>query len=340
MAEDFLTIAELADRAGVAENTARRYVRLFEEFFACRPSGRTVRYAGDDSPLLSLISSCYREGLPAPEIAARLQAVADVRRFALRTGPREQREERTAEEGDEAEARLAVLEEMRREFGMVRDTVGILWRERRAWKEGAAVLEVLAKEAASLRGELLDLRRTSEMMAARLAALEGGQDRAGAGRDALGAELARIRTAQDDLADRLARLAEAVGPEEEFLMLPLVFRSEKGEFLGVSANPRKHFSLADFLGLIDQGAGKKRNVATGWSRDGEKCWTLCMTEDPGQPRERRHRVRVRRTTTPRGNTVALIEKLSYGGRDMPVFFLYELFRQIGKDFSGTGRTRD
>ena len=39
------------------------------------------------------------------------------------------------------------------------------------------------------------------------------------------------------------RLADAVGPDEEFLMLPLVFRSEKGEFLGVSANPRKHFSL-------------------------------------------------------------------------------------------------
>lgn len=324
MAEEFLTIAELAERAGVAENTARRYVRVFDEFFIGRQSGRGIRYPEGASPLLSLISSCYRQGLSAPEIITRLGGV-----IAAREGG----EPVPAEERAEVLARLDALEEMRREFSMMRDTVGVLWREHRAWRESSSALEALKREAASLRAEVAELRGFSERMSARLADLSGGKGRAKDGHEALKGDLARLQSAQERLGERLSRLAEAVGPDEEFLMLPLVFRSEKGEFLGVSANPSKHFSLRDFLGLIDQGAGKKRNIATSWSQGGDGNWTLCIAESPGQPLGRRHKVQVRRTKTPRGNTVVLIEKLSYGGRDMPVFFLYELFRQIGKGFS-------
>lgn len=326
MSEELLTIAELAERAGVAENTARRYVRLFEEFFAGRQSGRSVRYPDADSPLLALISSCYREGLAAPEIMTRLEAVAAVRGPVMAQEP-------PAQTSSDVDARLAALEELRREFGMMRDTVGVLWREHRGWKESAAVLDVLAREVAVLRGEMIDLRRTAEKLASRVTSLtdEVRDDRGG--REGLEADVDRLAGAQARLAERLDRLAEAVGPDEEFLMLPLVFRSERGEFLGVSANPRKHFSLTDFLSLIDQGAAAHGSVATQWAHGGEDCWVLCITEGPGRPLERRHQVRVRRTATPRGNTVALIEKLTYGGRDMPVFFLYELFRRIGQGFA-------
>ena len=83
MAEVLLTIAELAERAGVAENTARRYVRVFEEFFAGRQDGRAMRYPEVVSPLLSLISSCYREGLAAPDIISRLGAVVAAREASV-----------------------------------------------------------------------------------------------------------------------------------------------------------------------------------------------------------------------------------------------------------------
>jgi len=326
MAEELLTIAELAERAGVAENTARRYVRVFEEFFAGRQDGRAMRYPEVVSPLLSLISSCYREGLAAPDIISRLGAVVAAREASVR--PAEEPPVR-----DETAARLDALEEMRREFAMVRDTVGVLWREHRSWRESSSVIEVLTREVTALRAEMAGVSRESGRIAARLASLEGEKSEATAGRDNLEADLARLQSVQDRIAERLDRLADAVGPDEEFLMLPLVFRSEKGEFLGVSANPRKHFSLRDFLELIDHGAGKKRNLATRWSQGKEGRWTLCIAESPGQPLGRRHQVQVKRTKTPRGNTVALIEKLTYAGRDMPVFFLYELFRQIGKGFA-------
>ena len=61
-------------------------------------------------------------------------------------------------------------------------------------------------------------------------------------------------------------------------------------------------------------------------------WFLHLVEGPGLCDERRHHLAVRRTKTPKGNQVVLIERLSFAGRDVPVFFLYELFKQFGRGF--------
>ncbi|EPR44038.1 hypothetical protein dsx2_1966 [Desulfovibrio sp. X2] len=385
MAETLYTIAELAELAGISENTARRYIRLFEEFFAGRQHGRAMRYAAEAVPLLSSISSSYREGLstaeifaqlhgrvaerlesPAPEIPyeAPQEAGAEAgphegaeagaeKRPEKRPGegpeegPGEGREAAPASPGPasgpapepepeaaaEALARLeegmARLEERLgplREFGLVRNTVAILWREYKRHRAAPDALERLEGEVRALRGEATELARS--LAEARREAAE-----AQAGCRRLADESARLAAAQTRLAGRVEEVLESAGPEEEFLRLPLVFRSERGEFLGVSAQGQRHFSLADFVRLLRRGGRTSRSVAMRWARCGDGRWQLGIVEQPGQRTERRHRIRVGRTRTPKGNMVALIETLAYDGQDVPVFFLYELFKRFGRDFA-------
>lgn len=325
------TIAELAEEIGIAENTARRYVRLFEEFFAGRQRGRTMRYPAEAAALLSCISGFYREGLTTPEIFERLHAELAAR---LQTPPPRQDGEdaketaaRTLPAVAAIDARLAAHEAALADVGLIRNTLAILWREYRRWRAVPGSFGELAAGLGKLKAELP--KTLEEVKAEAFAARE--QDRRAWAREAaeLRAEIARLRAEKERLAEQMAELRQTLGPGEEFRRLPLVFRSEKGEFLGVSAGSHKHFSLADFLGLLERG---DRSVAVRWADGSKDRWLLHLVEGPGLCDERRHHLAVRCTKTPKGNQVVLIERLSFAGRDVPVFFLYELFKQFGRGF--------
>lgn len=326
------TISELAEEAGIAENTARRYVRLFDEFFAGRQRGRTMRYPAEAAALLSCISGFYREGLTTPEIFERLHAELAAR---LQTPPSGQ----TGEDARKAsgktppavaaiDARLAAHEAALADVGLIRNTLAILWREYRRWRAVPGSFDELAAALKALRAEV---PRVGEEAKAEAEAARERDRRAWTQETAeLRAEIARLRAEKERLAEQMSELRQTLGPGEEFRWLPLVFRSEKGEFLGVSAGSHKHFSLADFLGLLERG---DRSVAVRWADGHKDRWLLHLVEGPGLCDERRHHLAVRRTNTPKGNRVVLIERLHFAGRDVPVFFLYELFKQFGRGFA-------
>lgn len=72
MAEEWLTIVEIAKRLDLAENTARRYANLFGEYLRSRKFGRATKYHPDALNVLSTISQLYKDGMSTEEVRERL----------------------------------------------------------------------------------------------------------------------------------------------------------------------------------------------------------------------------------------------------------------------------
>jgi DNA-binding transcriptional MerR regulator len=122
-------------------------------------------------------------------------------------------------------------------------------------------------------------------------------------------------------------------PPTEFLSSPLVICSA-GEYLGVQGKGRSHFSLQDFVRLIERKMSASMAVETSWrSQDGH--WVLVVrTEDEGKEREQNIVLVAKKTVTPSGNTVTEIIRLNIDGNDAPDALLLTLFRQLKAVFNG------
>ena len=122
-------------------------------------------------------------------------------------------------------------------------------------------------------------------------------------------------------------------PPAEFLSSPLVISSD-GEYLGVQGKGRKHFSLKDFVHLIERKVSNVMAVETSWKRqDGH--WVLHVrTEDTRKEREQDIVLVAKKTVTPSRNTVTEIIRLNIDGNDAPDALLLTLFRQLKAVFNG------
>jgi len=116
-------------------------------------------------------------------------------------------------------------------------------------------------------------------------------------------------------------------PPADFLSRPLVISSD-GEYLGVQGKGKKHFSLEDFVHLIERKMSDSMTVETSW-----KCqnghWVLVIrTEDSAKQREQNIVLVAKKTITPSRNTVTEIVRLNIDGNDAPEALLLTLFRQL------------
>lgn len=73
MEGDWLTIGQLAEQAGLPENTARRYASVFRTFFPARLVGRVKKYPMESLGILLRISKLSKQGLATAEITEALQ---------------------------------------------------------------------------------------------------------------------------------------------------------------------------------------------------------------------------------------------------------------------------
>lgn len=340
MENDRYLIAELAQLAEIPENTARRYARLFEEFFSGRRYGRSTKYPGSDVQTLQLISGLYRAGLTTPEIFERLHSCIDEQLHApsplerpLDRHPQLERPVEPPSENETVPASLPDYDEIfaamqrqnaaLKDYGLVRNSVAILWKEYKRWRSQPGSVADLSSEVKTLHDKCLSLFHALETTQQQVRDLSMELD-------LLREENASMRREQHNM--QLA-VKNALGPPEEFLCLPLVFLSDKNEFLGVSDRERKHFSLLDFITLMRRNAGTTRALALRWNGT-ETDWSLHITENAGQPgKVRKHYITVSRTRTPKGNMVCQLKRLSFDGRDMPPVGFYELFKHIGQEIS-------
>ena len=319
--DDYRLIAELARMAGISGKTARRHVKTFPEQFPGQAFGRTVRYPLEAADTLRRIADLYGEGLGTEDIRQRLAGrESGEPEGMLLAAP--SAGAGTPDAGRDAGSLRAGVERLMRELAMARDETGRLAGELAGERDAAG----------RLRSELAATRAMVERMACELAEARGETGR-------WAARMAAIEEERQELEERLdARLAalEALqGPSPDFMRLPIVFRSEQGEFLGVSdKQTSQHFSLRDFVYLIHKNAGGRKDVDTAWQRLGGAGWRLVIHESaPRSGRRKSHHVDVERFITPMGNLVARLVDLCFDGQTMPPFLVYELFRQIGRDFS-------
>lgn len=124
----------------------------------------------------------------------------------------------------------------------------------------------------------------------------------------------------------------AAAPPWEFTSLPVVVMSERGEYLGITARDKAPFSLREFEAHLVRRAGRmaaRGGLRAGW-RPRADGWVLALfgAGERGEDPETGHEHFFRRTTTPRGNLVALFYGLRINGKDVSEAFLRAFFRQI------------
>lgn len=122
-------------------------------------------------------------------------------------------------------------------------------------------------------------------------------------------------------------------PPEEFLASPLVICSE-GEYLGVQGKGKKHFSLKDFVLLIERKVSASMAVETSWKRQNGHWVLVIRTEDSRKKREQNVVLVAKKTVTPSRNVVTEIIRLNIDGNDAPDALLLTLFRQLKSVFNG------
>lgn len=122
-------------------------------------------------------------------------------------------------------------------------------------------------------------------------------------------------------------------PPAEYLALPLVIRTE-GEYLGVQGKGKKHFSLKDFVTLIERRMSESMKVETSWSKKDGTWVLLVRTQANGNGTDQNIVLVTRETVTPSGNTVTEIVRLNINGNDAPDALLLSLFRQVRSVFGG------
>ncbi|KUG28357.1 hypothetical protein ASZ90_001767 [hydrocarbon metagenome] len=148
--------------------------------------------------------------------------------------------------------------------------------------------------------------------------------------------------------DALAGLSRLTGlagqppgqPPREFLALPVVVLSERGEYLGITSAGGAAFSLGEFQAHLLRRAGRldaATEMFAAWTPRGDG-WVLTlrgvdrrtggagMEPVPGQ--EAGHEHVFRAAVTPRNNRVAVFSGLRINGKDVSEAFLRAFFKQI------------
>ena len=115
-------------------------------------------------------------------------------------------------------------------------------------------------------------------------------------------------------------------PPDAFLRLPLVVRSEMGEYLGIAGRAERAFCLNDFLGLLGKSYPPPRQFTCLWTPR-LSGWELDL-EQSQAVRPERFQLLLEPEFTPKGNQVALLAKLDIDGKDIPTPNLYAFIRRM------------
>lgn len=138
---------------------------------------------------------------------------------------------------------------------------------------------------------------------------------------------------------RLLRKGEAVvGPDEssfptaEYLERPLVIKNSDGDYLGVAGKSRKHFSLEDFVKLLENSVHSHRSVDLKWEiKDGQWILVITASEDESAIQKRITLV-TEENITPNKNTIVRIVSMNINDKAVPGALLFSLFKQIRESF--------
>ena len=314
MSDDSLTHADLSRLLGVSVTTVKSYRRKFPGFLPALASGKPLRFPASSARVCADIRDAFARGL----------SVQDIHRI-LSTDFPELSKNRRLSISQTAPGPVAarVLESLARELAeLTRNLDDALARLDRLESARAAAasppLSPPAPEPApEPPGRVIRIRtRDGEHQRFRLTPLGPDPDEAPSASPAASPDGAAAPGSPTPLQ-----------PPAGLLDNPLVVRSGKGEFLGISGVRSRHFRTCDLLDLM--AARHPTAQAAAWSRSGE-AWILTVPLG-AEPFRQDHELTLEPTTTPRGNQVTLLTGMAVGGKPVPQSFLHAFLRQLGKE---------
>ena len=306
MSQEFLSLREIGRRLGIPPSSVAYYKDRFNRFIPAGSayiSGRRAKYPSEALSVFKEIRTMFENNYSAEQIERELSLHVD---SASGGGMYEQQENNGRSPTGTA------LPELRAALGAVS---GIL--------ENQALFRA---EIDSLRREIVDLKREKQSMQ------EQHREKIGL----LEKELDCLRRERAEMVRMLldeihGAPGDKTTPPGPLLAMPLVIRSRCDEYLGV-AGKGKHFSLGDFLVLIEKNGCNHRTVTTNWGRE-ESRWRLSVvTWDPERAERHEHLLVVEQTVTPSHNNVVELTGLTIDGTEVPHQFLLVLFRKIRDGF--------
>ncbi len=154
----------------------------------------------------------------------------------------------------------------------------------------------------------------------------------------LAMEIGQLKRDRVELFRLLRKGGVSSGPDESsfpstaYLERPLVIQNSEGEYLGVAGKGRKHFSLEDFVKLLENSVNSHRSVDLKWEKK-DSSWILVITANEDVSGDEKAIVLVtEENITPNNNTVVRIVTMSINDKNVPDALLFSLFKQIRDSF--------
>lgn len=151
-------------------------------------------------------------------------------------------------------------------------------------------------------------------------------------------EIGRLKRDRAELFRLLRKDEDEAGPEvsvfpsEQYLGRPLVIKNSDGDYLGVAGKDRKHFSLEDFVKLLQNSVNSHRSVDLMWEKI-DRQWKLVISAHEENVEIKKEIVLVtEENITPSKNTVVRIVSMGINDKTVPDALLFSLFKQIRESF--------
>ena len=306
MGESGLTHKDLAEALGVSVTTIKSYRRKFPDFLSAATRGKPIRFVSASLDVCREIQRYFALGFPVSDIDVKLSED-----FPLFKANRQQS--------------ISVDK--------------IAAKQPKPSLEGQAPEPLLSQNQAALLAESQNaLLKNSELRLARLETILGDLLALQSRTHTLQSELlAKLDAVADGLAVRLAyvpplprpatRMESGSGfPPEDFLALPVVVMSERGEFLGLTGKNGRAFSLREFQEFLHQRTAGLGKFEALWRQNGPG-WVLTLNGSKTSAGQS-HEHFFTRTRTGKGNLVAHFTQLNINGHVVSEAFLQAFLRQI------------
>lgn len=301
-----LTHDLLAKALGVTVTTVKSYRRKFPEFWRTEGQGKPLRFPPESLDLCRRIHQHFKRGLSVEETRKRLGDEFHV------VAPQAAPQPAGAPTGQAAQA--PAPDALARMENLLEGLFTLQNRTHSLMSELVAKLDTLADR-------LDDAPRPGP---SGVAASRAPAERAAPQTIRATADRAAPPAAPAALAALAAKNAPEPGvrPPQALLDMPVVVRSDTGEFLGVTLKSGGPVTLARFETFLADRARAMGQVRSQWLRQGQD-WTLRI-EHNSQASDH-HFVQA---VTPRGNTVARFASLSVGGKPASEHVLQAFLRQV------------
>jgi DNA-binding transcriptional MerR regulator len=356
---DTLTHKDLAAMLGVSQTTIKNYRRKFPGMIPQATRGKPIRFKPESADICRTIRDGFEHGLSVDEIKAKLAAEHGAKSVPEPAGSGDSAlarvlESLTVRVEELARGQEAVLERLE-DFGKQLENQALSDAQAELlaqFQERSDAAEQAAPERASEAWPASDTETASKEAGrfVRIRARDGSYKRyelrhvetepesqaeptpgSGTTRREAEPETPTVAATEPEPQDKAA---EETGeePPPEFFTLPMVIRSEKGEFLGVPGRDGRHLSIGNFLELLEQQVRTPGKLPVHWRGEGD-AWVMEVKLGK-PPYHQDHIMEIEHMTTPRGNRVAWLKSMRIGENEVPESFLATFLKQLRKELTG------